>query len=440
MNGQSSQMSDSDPSQTDERAGVHSRGHESPPSPGALEPGAHAATRGPGDDAVAVTAPAHRSYAGGIPVIGRPHGAARIIGIDAQRDPRWEQFVASHPDGSIYYHPTWLRSLEREYGQRVICLACEDARGQLRGILPLLHTRGLPFPAGGGITARRLSSLPRTPIAGPLAVDQEATAALVCAAADRVRREPGTRLQLKVPAARIDGLVEGVSGVPWRQTYVLELPDRPDKIRFGNSRNHARIKWAVNKATRLGVQVRAATEERELRAWYDLYLETQRWHAIPPRPYRLFKSCWELMRPHGLMRLLLAEQQTSTGTRLLAGSIFLMYGRTVFYAFNGRHRDDLALRPNDAIQWQAIRDACRDGYRRFDFGEVAEDRQGLAGFKSKWGAEASWLHHYYYPALREQRPHSLEPAGYVHQLASATWRRLPLTATMLLGDMFYHFL
>ena len=364
----------------------------------------------------------------------------RVVVVDYRSDARWEQFVAAHPDGSVYYHPAWLRSLEREYGHKAVCLASEDADGQLRGVLPLLHTRGLPFQARSGITGRRLSSLPRTPIAGPLATDPETAAALVRSAVELVRREPGTRLQLKVCSPQLDGLVQGVAGVPWRQTYVLELPDRPDMLRFGNSRNHARIKWAVNKAARSGVRVRPAEHERDLRAWYDLYLETQRSHAIPPRPYRLFKSCWELLQPRGMMRLLLAEEHGPSGTRLLAGSIFLMHGRTVFYAFNGRRRDDLALRPNDAIQWQAIHDACRDGYRRFDFGEVAEDSQGLAGFKGKWGAEASWLYHFYFPASRTPESRSLEPDGLVHRLASATWRRLPLTVTAMLGDVFYSFL
>ena len=89
---------------------------------------------------------------------------------------------------------------------------------------------------------------------------------------------------------------------------MLQLPGRSEELRFGNSRNHSAIKRAVNKAARMGVEVRQAESEDQLRAWYALYLDTMRWHAVPPRPYRFFKNCWELLRPHGLMRLLLAEQ------------------------------------------------------------------------------------------------------------------------------------
>src|SRR5262249_56274015 len=106
-----------------------------------------------------------------------------------------------------------------------------------------------------------------------------------------------------------------------------------------------------------------AETERDLRAWYGLYVDTMRWHVVPPRPYRFFEVAWQLLRPRGLLRLLLAEQHEARQSRLLAGSIFLMFGQTVFYAFNGRRREDLSLEPNDAIQWQAIHDAFRRGFR-----------------------------------------------------------------------------
>jgi hypothetical protein len=242
-------------------------------------------------------------------------------------------------------------------------------------------------------------------------------------------------------------MVDGVVGTPWELTYGLELPGEPEQLRFGNSRNHARIKWAVNKATRLGVHVRPAEAEDELQAWYQLYLDTMRWHSVPPRPYRFFKVIWDLLEPQGLMRLLLAEQHEAGRNKLLAGSIFLMFGKTVFYAFNGRRREDLALRPNDAIQWQAIYDACREGFCRYDFGEVVETNQGLAEFKSKWGAKQSGLYKYSYPApstLGHDIPkldHNIPKLGaYPRQLANAAWRRLPLRVTAQLGDWIYSYL
>jgi hypothetical protein len=371
-----------------------------------------------------------------------PHGATgrlHVAELDPGGDPRWASLVAGHPQGLIYHHPAWLATLGREYGRRPLVLGCEDDGGRLHGVLPLLSTRGLPFRRGGHLVGRRLSSLPRTPAAGPLAVSDEAREALITAAVARVRAQPGIQLQLKLTSPALDGMMDGLVGIRWRLSYELTLTEDPDELRFGDGRTHRRNTWAVNKARRLGVRVRPAETEAELRAWYRLYLETMRGLAVPARSYRFFQAAWDVLRPLGFMRLLLAEQPADGGTRLLAGSVFLMFGQTVHYAFTGWHRADHSLRANDLIHWQAIQDACRQGFRRYDFGEVAGNQQSLAAFKSKWGSSATQLYRYHFPS-----PGPAESAGSdngrLHGLAMATWRRLPLRATAIVGDRIYQYL
>src|SRR5713226_6039810 len=109
-----------------------------------------------------------------------PVSTLRVVEIDPQTDLRWEALVTTLPNGLIYHHPAWLQVLEEAYGYKPVNLACEDANGQLRGILPLFYRRGL-------LTGRQYSSLPRTPVAGPLAYDDQAMAVLVRAAVERVR-------------------------------------------------------------------------------------------------------------------------------------------------------------------------------------------------------------------------------------------------------------
>ncbi len=364
--------------------------------------------------------------------LAEPVSTLRAIELDSQTDPRWEALVSDLPNGLIYHHPAWLQVLEEAYGYKPVNLACEDANGQLRGILPLFYMRGL-------FTGRRFASLPRAPVAGPLAYDDQATAILVHAAIERVREERDAQLQLKVSSNALDGLVEGLVGAPWRESYVLELPERPELMRIGSSRNHARIKWAVNKASKLGVEVRPAEAEYELQAWYELYLDTMRWLAVPPRPYHFFEIAWKRLKPRGLMRLLLAKHYEAGRSKVLAGSLFLMFGKTVFYAFTGWRREKRLLRANDIIQWQAIQDACAGGFRYYDLGEVTKDNQGLAEFKSKWNAEPTWLYRYYYPAPRELETSILESRSRAHQIASAVWRRLPIKATVLLSTWAHHY-
>lgn len=351
----------------------------------------------------------------------------RIVTIDPHTDERWQQYVSAHPDALVFHLPAWLRVLEEAFDYKPTHLACEDDHGQLRGILPLFALRGV-------VTGHRFSSLPRTPLAGPLASDDEATKALLSAAVENVRAVPGAQLQFKLDSDALNGVVKDIVGARWRQSYQITLPDRPEELRFGGGRNQARLRWAIKKAARLGVVVRDAESDADLRNWYNIYLDTMRWYFVPPRPYHFFELVWRALGPLGSFRLLLAERHTAAGTELLAGSMFLMYGKTVFYSFNGRRKEQLSLRPNDALQWTAIHDACAAGYQYYDLGEVTSSHSSLADFKSKWGATPHWLYRYYYPAPRELEIGIMESEGWAGNLLHSTWKHLPLKATVVLSD------
>jgi hypothetical protein len=100
--------------------------------------------------------------------------------------------------------------------------------------------------------------------AGPLAYDDQARAALVQAAVVRTHAQPGVQLHLGIMSNALDGLVDGMVGAPMYEIYLLPLPERSDLLRLD-----APIKRAIKKATRLGVEVRQAQTEHELRAWYE---------------------------------------------------------------------------------------------------------------------------------------------------------------------------
>lgn len=364
----------------------------------------------------------------------------RVIQVSAE-DPRWDAFVLAERNATVFHHSGWLTALASEYGQRPLRLACEEPDGTLSGILPLMATRGLPLGIGGAGAGRRLSSLPRTPVAGPLAARQDVLRDLVEAAV--AQAEPaGMRLQLKQCDRTLDEVLPGLHGTPWRTSYVKALPADPDNLRFGKSRNNARITWSVRKARREGLCIRDADTEADLRDWYRLYLDVNRWRGLPSRPYRLFRAAWESLRPAGHLRLLLVHGRQHGRECLLAGSMLLMLGDTAFYAYNGRLREALSLRPNDLLQWQAMRDAAAAGYRWYDFGEVSDGNEGLAGFKAKWDTQARTLVRYHAPPL----PHP--QAGYgsrgawawPRDAALTAWRRVPLPVTALAGDLVYRFL
>jgi Acetyltransferase (GNAT) domain len=357
----------------------------------------------------------------------------RIIHIDPQADARWDAFVDNHPDALVFHHSAWLLALEEAYGYRPRHLACEVDGGELAGILPLVFKRGI-------MTGRTLSSLPHSPVAGPLVSGPTAAASLVEAAIERTQDEGRARLQLRTAGRELDGIAPALAGRPGVLTYVVRLPDASEDLRFGNSRNHGAIKRAVQKAAKAGVEVRAAETSRDVAEWYGLYVDTTRAHAAVPHSRHFFEVIWELLRPHGFVELLLAESRDGGRTRVLAGSLFFRSGtRSVFFAFNGRRRDALSLRPNDAIHWRSIHDAWTQGVQEYDLGE-AEGNPGLIGFKRKWGAEPRRLYRYYFPSPRDSALELQQSDSRLARAAEATWKYLPTRATERLGDLLHRYL
>lgn len=225
----------------------------------------------------------------------------------------------------IFHHPSWLAALESEYGQKCVSLGCVDENGQLLAILPLFYTKGLGIKMGGFATGRRLSSLPRTPIAGPLAFSKSAEAEIIRHAVELARSQR-VQLEIKTRSGEL-GVSSGIlSCLPWRPTFVDELPSPQEtvdwqgfwenlrqhrpctschdcrRLRFGNAKRQHRVNWAVNKAVKLGLSVRNAESEEDLQRWYRLYLLTMRHNAVPPRHYRLFQSLWSSLHRDGRMR------------------------------------------------------------------------------------------------------------------------------------------
>jgi hypothetical protein len=370
-----------------------------------------------------------------------PISSLHAIEVNPCTDQRWEDLVNTLPESSIYHHPAWSQVIEEAYNCRPAHLACEDESGRLWGILPLLYKRGV-------ITGRDISSLIGTPVAGPVAYNDKVTSVLLHAFVDRARSKPDFRVEIRSFSNALNGMVRGVVGAPVQTNYVVELPDKPELLTLGNASNKAAIKRAVNKAFKLGVQIRLAETERELWAWYRLYVSTMRRLGALPRSYEFFQIAWRRLQPKGLLQLLLAQHHERGRAKLQGGLLLLTFGQTVHYAYGGWSWENQALRTNDALHWQAMQNACADGFRWYDLGTASDNDRGLARYKKKWGAKPMSLYSYrYHPSKNEfDNLRNVEaPAIQIQDSASGTRRlalavlgRLPIRTVALISKWGHH--
>jgi CelD/BcsL family acetyltransferase involved in cellulose biosynthesis len=358
--------------------------------------------------------------------------------VDASTDPRWDAFVLGDPRATAFHRAAWLRVLAEEYDQPHVHLVCEDPMGRIVGVLPLVRTRGVPLGLAGYLGAPRLSSLPRTPLAGPLADGPDATAALLQAAVD-LAAERGLHLQIKPVRSALDRVVTEVASVPWRLTYVVDLPTDPADLRFGSAHHHGRIRRMVQKSARDGVRVRTGNRS-DLDGWYRVYLEAMRLHAQPARPKRLFAALLAACESDGLGRFSVAEVGQGSGRRIVAGVFSLDGAATASYAFTGLTRAAVTMHPIDALLWDAMHHACAAGRRHYDLGEVPNGHVQLAEFKLKWGARPEQLQRGYWPPMRPDAAIEGGPPAGAASTSVAAWQHLPLGVTALAGRLAHHFL
>jgi GNAT acetyltransferase-like protein len=362
---------------------------------------------------------------------------ATVIQIDPS-DPRWDRFVERQERATVYQLGAWPQILRSAYGFGPRCLALEHD-GELQGVLPVMHSRGL-------LSGPRLRSLPVVPAAGPLATTREGEAELLGAACAMTADGGARSLTLLSRAEGYQEQVERLAGRPKYPTWILPLPDDPEELRAAWRKGSKNLHRSLNKAEKSGLTVREGLSEADLRAFYRVYLATMKAHHALPRSYRQLSTARRLLGPGGVFRLFLAEHDGET----IAAGVFHSFRDSIDLLYNGSDPSKLDLRPNHALYWHVIRWGIEHGYRRFDFGE-AKPGSPLERFKEQWSAERvpEWRYDYVVQetaaradALRHagDRMGRAGGASRREELIARLWERAPLSVTRLAGAVAYRYL
>jgi lipid II:glycine glycyltransferase (peptidoglycan interpeptide bridge formation enzyme) len=181
------------------------------------------------------------------------------------------------------------------------------------------------------------------------------------------------------------------------------------------------------------VRVETATSREGLtEVFYDLHAATRRRLGVPVQGRRFFELLWDRVLEPGGGSVLVA----SVGNEPIAAAVFLAAGDTVIYKFGASDADAWRLRPNNALFWTAIRDACADGRRYLDFGRSDHESEGLRRFKSSWGAEEIPL---VYSSTRPTAVAHTGLPGRLGRAASFVIRRSPPVVCRVIGRAFYRY-
>ena len=158
-------------------------------------------------------------------------------------------------------------------------------------------------------------------------------------------------------------------------THLLKTSEDVDTLWHAYNK---RVRGAVRKAQKSGVEVTDTHSEAAVSTFYDMYLMTVKRLGGTPKP-------------RGLMQTLLQQKvaklaiATYRGT-IIAGLLYLCFNRTVTLWCEASVPAFLKYRPNNAIFHYIITQACHEKYEWVDFGASPSENAGLIAHKEQYRA------------------------------------------------------
>jgi hypothetical protein len=164
-------------------------------------------------------------------------------------------------------------------------------------------------------------------------------------------------------------------------TDVLDLKDGFEAIYQGWPKWHRK---AANQARRKGVVIRLANSLGDWKEYYEVYKDSlRRWGDTATSRYEfsLFEEMERRNSPN--IKLWLATYQE----KIIAGALCLYAKKHVAGWHAASLEEYFRLRPNNVIQYEAIRDACERGFSWYDF-NPSGGHEGVRSFKKSFGTQA----------------------------------------------------
>jgi len=286
--------------------------------------------------------------------------------VDPVTDPAWAGLV-SRRRGGLFHSPLWLGSVHDAYGFRLRALMVTDGPGDAAAGVAFSILEAPPSP--------RLVAAPFCDACDPLFAHREDWTRLLIGLKGHQRPIFLRCLDVRLPAD--DGLVV-VKRARWHRVSLEgALEDRWGALDSSTQR-------AIRKARKEGVSIRPLSPGADLAEFHRLHV------GLRKAKYRLLAQ--PLAFFEAIARRFAAEDNWFAlaawlGDRLIAGTVYLRWGDTLYYKFNASSLEHLGVRPNNLLTWEGIEMAASLGCRWLDLGPSDDDQPGLIRFKRQFGAE-----------------------------------------------------
>lgn len=284
----------------------------------------------------------------------------------------WDEQVARFPSATVFHTRAWLEVLRETYGHRPVGL-CFQQEDRWQACLPLAEVRSY-------LTGRRGVSLPFTDFCPLLVAEEALIRPLWQEALQLARRQNWSRVEVR------DSIPDSVGVEPSLEYYLheLDLQGGPEALL---RRMDPAFRRSLRKAESSGLRPEISTELGALAAYYELHCLTRQRHGLPPQPWRFFQNIGRHLLAQDLGMVVLVRKDG----RVVAGAVFLHFGKGAVYKFGASDMSAQQFRPNNLAMWTAVRYYCGRDFGRLHLGRTSLANEGLRRFKISLGARETRL-------------------------------------------------
>ena len=335
--------------------------------------------------------------------------AHRVRLLGHEKEQEWDEYVGVCPQATFFHRVGWKKVIESAFRHRTYYLYSESG-GRITGVLPLGHIKSRLF-------GNALISTPFCVYGGIATGDREAHELLETAACELAR-------ELGVDYLEMRNRQPCREDWPTKQLYVTfrkAIDPEPEQNLLAIPRKQRAM---VRKGLEAGLE---SQFDQTTDRFYAAYSESVRCLGTPVFSRAYFELLREVFRD-------CSDILTVTHRGELVGSVLNFYFRDeVLPYYGGGTARARQLKGNDFMYWELMRRSCERGIRLFDYGR-SKQGSGSWSFKKNWGFEPSPLSYEYYLVKARHMP-DISPMNPKYSIFINTWRRLPLSATRLIGPL-----
>jgi GNAT acetyltransferase-like protein len=287
----------------------------------------------------------------------------------------WDGLVAASPEATVFHTSAWAKLWTEEWkGSKWEAIVVQDSSGYSGGIGMISRRRGI---------FRTVESMPFGTYGGPIVREGHPDPSGV------------RRLLMEAYAARVARRLVARSRLTWYEgtagdfpdnlrpeesiTHVLVLSSDYESVAKGFSPSTRRL---VRQADESALSIRVAETSEDLRAFYEIAVETVRRRGGTPKPYSLYERILKSLVPAGLARYHVVLHEGAA----VAASLHLFHEGTAMSWLPVSRESSWHLRPNNYLIASLLETLCGAGYLQYNFGATPLGAAGLVRFKEGWGA------------------------------------------------------